>query len=123
MEISEALIKRTLIDARELIKDERAWIQGWAALCNENKPCAPEDDDAVRWCALGAIEKVAMSYVGVYDVVDSVDVACVLSNGACEHLDDTICDLSERHYSTTTFNDGMPHGTVLVMMQHAINRL
>ena len=44
--------------AADLIEPEGAWFQGEYALDAWSYPCSPLDEDAVCWCAMGAIRRV-----------------------------------------------------------------
>ena len=54
MKPSELLIK-----AQAVIADPRRWTQGWYAKNAEGKSVGPCKPDAVCWCSVGAIDKVA----------------------------------------------------------------
>lgn len=44
-----------LVRARNLINQSNAWTQGCFARDVNTEMCEPNDQDAVRWCAIGAI--------------------------------------------------------------------
>jgi hypothetical protein len=52
----------TLKAARALITDPAKWTQGAQARDKRGQPFSTHNDNAVCWCALGAIEKVADPY-------------------------------------------------------------
>lgn len=49
--------KETLIKAKELISDPSKWIKKVSALDNKGRGINPTDDNACKFCMLGAITK------------------------------------------------------------------
>ena len=62
MKPSELLTK-----AKAVIADPKHWTQGWYAKDAEGKSVGPRKPDAVCWCSLGALEKVAYEE-GTYSI-------------------------------------------------------
>lgn len=54
-----AAVAEVLRKARALIADENAWIRNNLAVNHEGAVVLSADSDACKWCALGAIDKVA----------------------------------------------------------------
>lgn len=47
-----------LTEARELITDRARWAIQASAVTADGKSCLPNDPDATRWCAIGAVQKI-----------------------------------------------------------------
>jgi hypothetical protein len=50
-----------LRQAREIIKNSDNWVRGYMAIDREDRPTSVADPNAVAFCALGAIYRVALS--------------------------------------------------------------
>ena len=99
-----------LREACNLIKDERCWAREYLALDKHGSIVIPISDEAVMWCALGAIER------------------------ACNRFDEvSLKDLSEmvrreipkcnKHTSLGEFNDESDHADVIALFDKAIFNL
>ena len=76
-----------LVEARTLIARPEAWTQGAAARDDEGEPVGVEHEDAVSWCATGALN------CAMYRHADSLDVATPLQRArerAGKILTDTV---------------------------------
>ena len=85
-----------LIEARALIAKPEAWTQGTGARDADGKPIAVEHDDAISWCATGAIN------AAVYSHADSLDIPPALQEArerAGTLLTDAVGRLTLGHYS------------------------
>ncbi len=107
-----------LAEARTLIARPEAWTQGAAARDADGEPVGLEHEDAVSWCATGAIN------CAMYRHVDSLEVPPPLQR-ACERagtiLTDTVRALTLGHYSeATTYNDQTNHGCIVHAFDIAI---
>ena len=100
-----------LIEAWALIEKPDAWIQGTGARDADGEPFGVVHEDAVSWCATGAIN------AAVYGHADSLDIPPALQESR-EHagtlLTDAVGRLTHGHYSETMiYNDPASHGCVL----------
>ena len=107
-----------LIDARALIARPQAWTQGTGARDADGEPIGVEHEDAVSWCATGAIN------CAVYRHADSLDIPPALQRArdrAGTILTDAVTRLTLGHYSeTTTYNDQANHGCIVKAFDIAI---
>lgn len=55
-------VKETLLRAKQLIEDEANWHPSLLAADRHGKECSPSAWNAVKWCALGAVQKVAAGF-------------------------------------------------------------
>ena len=109
-----------LIEARALIAKPEAWIQGTGACDADGEPIAVEHEDAVSWCATGAIN------AAFYSHAEPLDIPAALQRSR-EHagtlLTDAVGRLALGLYSeTTTCNDQPNHGCILKAFGIAIRR-
>ncbi len=107
-----------LVEARTLIARPEAWTQGAAARDAEGEPIGVEHEDAVSWCATGALN------CAMYRHVDSLEIPPPLQR-AREHagtiLTDTVRALTLGHYTeATTYNDRTNHGCIIHAFDIAI---
>ena len=51
-----------LIATRKFLEYEARWMKGEYARKLDGNHCSPLDDDAVQWCAIGAVVHIAGSY-------------------------------------------------------------
>ena len=51
-----------LIATRKFLEYEARWMKGEYARKLDGNYCSPLDDDAVQWCAIGAVVHIAGSY-------------------------------------------------------------
>ena len=102
MEAVEVLRK-----ARALISDPARWTRGNYASGPDGKPRRPLDRDAVQWCALGAIGRVAYSSrCGELAMVALRDTTVRAAN-----------------VGAATYNDRKGHAAVLAAFDETIARL
>ena len=110
--------REILIEARALIARPEAWTQGTGARDTDGEPIGVEHEDAVSWCATGAIN------CAVYRHADCLDLPPALQRArdrAGTILTDAATRLTLGHYSeTTTYNDQASHGCVLKVFDIAI---
>ena len=107
-----------LVEARTLIATPEAWTQGAAARDADGEPVGVEHEDAVSWCATGALN------CAMYRHVDSLDVPPRLQqtrNQAGTILTRTVRALTLGHYTeATTYNDQTNHGCIVHAFDIAI---
>lgn len=107
-----------LVEARTLIARPEAWTQGTAARDADGEPVGVEHEDAVSWCATGALN------CAMYRHADSLDVPTPLQrarNRAGKILTDTVRALTLGHYTeATTYNDQTNHGCIVHAFDIAI---
>ena len=102
MKPSELLIK-----AKAVIADPKHWTQGWYAHNAEGQDVEPAEPDAVCWCSLGALKKVAHEEN---------------ANGACFAATEYLAVVAaECGYSgISDFNDNLSHEAVMREWDEAI---
>ena len=107
-----------LVEARALIARPEAWTQGAAARDADGEPVGVEHEDAVSWCATGALN------CAVYSHVDSLEIPPPLQRArerAGKILTDTMRALTLGHYTeATTYNDRTNHGCIVHAFDIAI---
>ncbi len=107
-----------LVDARTIIARPEAWTQGAAARDAEGEPVGVEHEDAVSWCATGALN------CAMYRHVDSLEIPPPLQRArdrAGTILTDTVRALTLGHYTeATTYNDQTNHGCIVHAFDIAI---
>ncbi len=107
-----------LVEARTLIARPEAWTQGAGARDANGEPVGVEHEDAVSWCATGAIN------CAMYRHVDSLEVPPPLQRArerASAMLTDTVRALTLGHYTeATTYNDRTNHGCIVHAFDIAI---
>ncbi len=107
-----------LVEARTLIARLEAWTQGAAARDADGEPVGVEHEDAVSWCATGAIN------CAMYRHADSLEVPLPLQqarNQAGTILTKTVRALTLGHYTeATTYNDQTNHGCIVHAFDIAI---
>ena len=107
-----------LVEARTLIARPEAWTQGAAARDADGEPVGVEHEDAVAWCATGAIN------CAMYRHADSLEIPPPLQrvrNQAGTILTDTVRALTLGHYTeATTYNDATNHGCIVLAFDIAI---
>jgi len=62
--MSTTLRTQVLITARALIADKKHWVRGNYAVDANKKTASPYSDDAVRFCAVGAIVRAYKTVTG-----------------------------------------------------------
>lgn len=107
-----------LVQARTIIARPESWTQGTGARDAAGEPVSVEHQDAVSWCATGAVN------CAMYRHAHSLDVPLPLQR-ACERaaaiLKYTVRALTLGHYTeTTTYNDATNHGCILHALDIAI---
>ena len=107
-----------LAEARTLIARPESWTQGAAARDAEGEPVGVEHEDAVAWCATGALNRA------VYRHVESLEIPPPLQRArdrAGTILTDTVRALTLGHYTeATTYNDATNHGCIVHAFDIAI---
>ena len=108
-----------LTEARTIIAKPECWTQGSGARDAAGEPIGVEHQDAVSWCATGALN------CAMYRHADSLEVPPPLQR-ACERagaiLKATVRALTLGHYTeTTTYNDATSHGCILHTFDIAIS--
>ena len=107
-----------LVEARTLIARPEAWTQGAGARDADGEPVGVEHEDAVSWCATGALNRA------MYRHVDSLEVPPPLqrARGRAETiLTDTVRALTLGHYTeATTYNDATNHACIVHAFDIAI---
>ena len=107
-----------LVEARTLIASPEAWTQGAAARDADGEPVGVEHEDAVSWCATGAIN------CAMYRHADSLEVPPPLQqarNQAGTILTKTVRALTLGHYTeATTYNDQTNHSCIVHAFDIAI---
>ena len=107
-----------LVEARTLIARPEAWTQGAAARDADGEPVGVEHEDAVSWCATGALN------CAMYRHVDSLEVPPPLQqarNQAGTILTNTVRALTLGHFTeATTYNDRTNHGCIVHAFDIAI---
>lgn len=97
-----------LTQARELLSDEKRWNQGYYALNESKAHREAEDVDAVCFCSLGALAKVAGRTTGNY-VNSGPDVDYLVKAVKGRHASDVVI-----------FNDSHDHAEVIEAFDKAI---
>ena len=82
------LLQHQIIErALEIISDETNWTRGAMARNAFGHSCSPWDQEAVRFCAVGAIYRAAFEMLG--ETLDSIIIeiteTCVLAANGLEH--------------------------------------
>ena len=107
-----------LVEARTLIARPEAWTQGAGARDAQGEPVGVEHEDAVSWCATGALNRA------MYRHVDSLEVPPPLqrARGRAETiLTDTVRALTLGHYTEAiTYNDATNHACIVHAFDIAI---
>ena len=107
-----------LVEARTLIATPEAWTQGAAARDADGEPVGVEREDAVSWCATGALN------CAIYRQVDSLEVPPPLQRAreqAGTILTNTVWALTLGHYTeATTYNDQTNHSCIVHAFDIAI---
>ena len=91
--------REILVAARELISEPERWTQGEHARDLNGRRVSPGGPNAVCWCSLGALEKVA--------------------DGSPPHVAHAVLQYAVRT-RVSQFNDGTDHAAVLAMFDRAI---
>ena len=107
-----------LVEARTLIATAEAWTQGAGARDAQGEPVGVEHEDAVSWCATGALN------CAMYRHADSLEVPPPLQRTR-EHagtiLTETVRALTLGHYTeATTYNDQTNHSCIVHAFDIAI---
>ena len=107
-----------LVEARTLIARPETWTQGAAARDTDGEPVGVEHEDAVTWCATGALN------CAMYRHADSLEVPPPLQRArdqAGTVLTETVRALTLGHYTeATTYNDQTNHGCIVHAFDIAI---
>ena len=95
-----------LVAAKELISDENVWMKGCNARNASGLHSAPDSQDAVRWCAQGALLK----YCPVSSDSSDYRILAKTKELLCRAVADDL----------THFNDNHTHAEVFGMFDKAI---
>ena len=110
--------RELLVEARAIIAKPETWTQGAGARDAAGEPIAVEHEDAVSWCASGALN------CAMYRHADSLEVPLPLQRArerAGAILINTVRSLTLGHYTeTTTYNDATNHGCIVHTFDIAI---
>lgn len=103
-----------LIEARDLIADKRRWVTITYATNANGSTVMPTDDDAIAWCAMGAIYKVK----NITPTQNNYFPRCEERN----LIFDSVYELYNAP-SISNVNDIMGHDAILAAFDLAIGRL
>ena len=107
-----------LIQARALIAKPEAWTQGTGARDANGEPIGVKHQDAVSWCATGAINATMYRHARSLDVPPALHSARARAGSI---LTNAVSPLTLGHYGeTTTYNDQANHGCILKAFDIAI---
>ena len=108
-EEERADIRKRLVAARKLIKNPKRWCTKRSAENNKGHKCFPTSEDAVRWCATGAVIRVC-------------EEKHRLTEKCLDHLREiirgTACYFPQG--TVPNFNDRMGHERVINIFDRAI---
>ena len=62
--MAQPLVDSVLINARAIVADRRSRLRGAEAVTADGRECDACDDDAVRFCAVGALIRAAYMTIG-----------------------------------------------------------
>lgn len=83
-----AEVARILRDAADLIEPPGRWTRGTLARDEHGLPVAAESPDAVCWCALGAVQRVASADTNArWDALEAIE-AIVAEPAPISHWND-----------------------------------
>ena len=100
--------------ARELIGSREAWTTKAAARRRDGRPVNPRDQDACRFCSLGAIMRAGIDS-GLPEVSSASDRAVFVLGSVMSEMSRTSCAIAD-------FNDHHKHADVLKAFDVAIER-
>lgn len=107
-------VRLLLRKARTLIADQHRWTQGYIARDAAGDPCTPRRDCARRWCAQGAVAKIAGSEIGEYLK------GCSLLDLIADEMG--YFDDNDIESPSAVLNDTETHDEVMTMFDRAIAR-
>lgn len=98
-----------LTRARKLLSNRKRWCQGASARDKRGLPTLPLSDNAVSFCAYGAIQRASDGDIGQCDII----------------LDKEACRISKKKGNIASYNDarGRTHAQILALFDSAIARL
>ena len=102
-------IAEIIRQAADLIRDKEKWAQGKYAVNADDFDVNPRGDDAVGWCAMGALMKVSPPDDGHYGV-------------AARECRETL-DRDGLPRNLQAFNDTEPHHRVVALLDRTASRL
>ena len=107
--MAKPLQHQIIVRALELIADEANWSRGAWARTASGKPCAWTDPCALRFCAMGALNRAAFELAadGWYALAISAEQNVMTASG-----------LSRRHLPP--INDTEAHAVVVAMFKRAL---
>jgi hypothetical protein len=110
--VAATLQKRLLISARALIADRSFWTKGVFARTLQGHAIAWDDASARKWCAVGAIRRVALDLVHDRDHAERI----------ADDVEKLVCH-GRWFRSLVVINDFSSHKRVLSLFDKAIERL
>jgi hypothetical protein len=110
--VSATLQKRLLIGARALIADRSSWTKGVFARTPQGHAIAWDDAAARKWCAVGAIRRVALDLVHDRDQAERM----------ADDVEKLVCR-GRWFRSLVVINDFSSHRRVLALIDKAIERV
>jgi hypothetical protein len=102
-------ITENLVKVRELLSDKSRWTQRTFARDSNGWSTDVDSGNAVSWCLVGAMEKVAGrgNFISIEKMRSRVRAS--------------VPDLANYGYSLSMFNDTQPHANVLALLDRAID--
>jgi|SRR6185369_12350995 len=101
-------IQTALIAAKTLISYPSEWTTFFLARSREGDDCAPNSPQAVRWCALGAVDAVARAnIIKIWDLLAEAAI-------------DMGADEENFKHPAAQINDNHGHAAVMRMYDRAI---
>ncbi len=104
--MAKPLKHQLLSRALQLISDERTWTQRAIARTAADKPCCAADPKAIKFCALGAIQRASFELMG--------EVDGDLTKAAVRHV--------SGYFALPFINDSEGRQVVISLFQMALER-
>jgi hypothetical protein len=111
--MAQALQRQIIAVALTLIEDEEHWTRGAIARTADRHPCAWNDPGAVRFCAVGALVRVAADLVGNEDHARQLAVLAGRQIGAAS---------GRRGAVLAYINDCEGHAAIVTMFKRALEQ-
>lgn len=115
-------VRDFLVATRDVIADPEHWTQGTWARDADGESVDAFSPDAVRWCAVGAMEKVERT-IGKVDP-DSELSGFILWGKSRKYLRKTVSELNIEKVGSSIhmYNDSHSHDDVLRVLDQAIEK-